>query len=104
MTRRHLGKRDAKQIAAERIDALFEMARSEAKSGNHDRAKRYVSLALRIGERHKVRAGHTREYCPKCHSFFVPPVNVRTRTGSSRVIITCLACGTILRFPIKGPR
>lgn len=103
MARRHVGRKDAKEIASERIETLFELARSEARNGNHVRARRYVSLALRIGERHKVRAGHKREYCPKCHSFFLPLVNMRSRTGSSRVIITCLTCGNIIRYPIAGP-
>ena len=104
MARRHVGKKDAKDIASERIETLFELARSEARSGNHPRARRYVSLALRIGERHKVRAGHKREYCAKCHSYFIPLVNMRSRTGSRRVIITCLTCGNILRYPIGSPK
>lgn len=100
MARRHLGKKDAKGIAADRIEGLFELARTEARAGRQDRAKRYVGLALRIGERHKVRPGHKREYCPNCHAYFTPPSNVRLRTGAGRVIITCLGCGHILRFPI----
>jgi len=100
MARRHLGKKDAKGIAADRIERLFELARTEAKAGKQDRAKRYVALALRIGERHKVRPGHKREYCPDCHAYFVPPVNVRSRTGERRVIITCLSCGHVLRLPM----
>jgi ribonuclease P protein subunit RPR2 len=102
MARRHLGKRDAKGIAVDRIEGLFALAQSEAKVGRHDRAKRYVSLALRIGERHKVRPGHKREYCPNCHAYFVPPVNVRSRTGAGKVVITCLGCGHILRFPLAS--
>ncbi len=104
MARRHLGKKDAKEIAAERIEALFAMARSEAANRNAERAKRYVSLALRIGERHKVRAGHKREYCPQCHTYFLPPTNVRSRVRSGRVTITCLSCGNILRYPLTPRR
>ena len=100
MGRRHVGKRDAKDIAKERIDALFELAESEALKGNHVRSKRYVSLALRMGERHKVRARHKRTYCPSCLSFFIPPRNVRVRTGRGRVSITCLSCGNVSRYPL----
>ena len=100
MARRHLGKRDAKGIASDRIEGLFELARSEAKAGREDRAKRYVGLALRIGERHKVRVTHKREYCPSCHAYFIPPLNVRSRTGAGKVVITCLGCGHILRYPL----
>ena len=101
MARRYVGKRDAKDIAAERIDKLFGLAEEEALKGNQVRAKRYVSMALRMGERHKVRAEHKRTYCPECLAFFVPPRNVRVRTGRGRVSITCLECGHISRYPLS---
>jgi len=104
MSRRFVGKKDAKDIAEERIDRLFELAEKEARTGNIGRSKRYVSLALRMGERHKVRASHKRTYCGKCHSFFVPPKNVRMRTGRGRVSMTCLECGNIMRYPLHVPK
>lgn len=100
MARRYVGKRDAKDIAKERIEQLFGLAELEARKGNQVRAKRYVSMALRMGERHKVRAGHKRTYCPVCMTFFVPPTNVRIRTGRGRISMMCLACGHILRYPL----
>jgi ribonuclease P protein subunit RPR2 len=104
MGRRHVAKRDAKDIARERIDRLFELAQQETASGNAERAKRYVSLALRMGERHKVRTGHKRTYCPTCHMFFLPPRNVRVRTRSGRIAMTCLGCGNVLRYPLSSGR
>lgn len=101
MGRRHVGKRDAKDIARERMDRLFELAAKEASAGSTDRAKRYVSLALRIGERYMVRAGRKRTYCPACHSYFVPPRNVRVRTGNGRISMTCLECGHVIRYPMR---
>jgi ribonuclease P protein subunit RPR2 len=101
MARRYVGKKDAKDIAKERVDRLFELAEQEALKGNQVRAKRYVSLALRMGERHKVRAGHKRTYCPECLTYFVPPRNVRVRTGRGRVSMTCLECGHIIRYPLS---
>lgn len=100
MSRRHVGKRDAKDIARERVDRLFELAKEEAVAGNFGRSKRYVALALRMGERHKVKAGHRRTYCSRCLTYFVPPRNVRVRTGSGRLSITCLECGAIARYPL----
>ena len=103
MARRYVGKRDAKDIAGERIDRLFGLAAEEAVKGNPARAKKYVSMALRMGERHKVRSRHKRTYCPQCLTFFVPPRNVRVRTGRGRISITCLECGHVMRYPIhKG--
>jgi len=100
MGRRHVGRGDAKGIARERIERLFELAEQEARGDRQPMAKRYVSLALRIGERHKVRTGHKRTYCSKCHAFFVPPKNVRVRTSRGRVSITCLECGSVSRVPL----
>jgi len=104
MSRRYVGKKDAKDIAKERIDRLFELAAKEALEENMTRSKRYVALALRMGEKHKVRASHKRTYCEKCLSFFVPPRNVRVRTGRGRVSITCLDCGFVTRYPIHAPK
>lgn len=100
MSRRYVGKKDAKDIAKERIDRLFELAEKEARAGNTSRSKRYVTLALRMGERHKVRVAHRRTYCGSCLSFFVAPRNVRVRTGRGRVSMTCLECGSVARYPI----
>ena len=104
MGRRHVGKRDAKDIARERIETLFGLAEKEALGGSTARAKRYVTLALRLGERHKVRAGHKRTYCPSCFAFFTPPKNLRVRTHNGKISMTCLECGHIIRYPVKRPR
>jgi len=100
MGRRHLSKGDSKAIAKDRIDRLFQLAQAEAVAGKMDRSKRYVGLALRMGERHKVRSGHKRTYCPSCHSYFIPSRNMRARVGKGRVSITCLACGHVTRYPL----
>lgn len=100
MARRHLSKSSAKDLAGERVDRLFELASSEAHHGNDARAKRYVELALRMGERHKVPSRHKRTFCPKCHTFFVPPRNVRVRTNRGKISFTCLSCGAVIRFPL----
>ncbi len=104
MARRYVGKGDAKDIAKERIERLFDLAKQDAWIGKQTRSKRYVSMALRIGERYKVRPGHKRTYCPKCHSFFIPPRNVRVRTGRGRISMTCLECGNVLRYPLDRRR
>ena len=100
MARRHLTKKEAKGLASTQVERLFALAEHEARSGNDERATRYVSLALRVSERYKIPARHKRTYCPSCHAFFVPPRNVRTRTGGRRLSISCLRCGNIQRIPI----
>lgn len=100
MARRHVGKRDAVGIAEKRVDRLFDLAEDEARRGNMERSRRYLALALRMGERHKVPAKHKRRYCPECLSFFVPPRNVRVRMNRGRMSMTCLTCGKIQRYPV----
>jgi ribonuclease P protein subunit RPR2 len=99
MSRRHLGKKDARGLAGERVARLFSLAEEEAVRGNDERARKYVSLALRMGERHKVPASSKRRYCPECHSYFIPPRNVRVRVRKGMVAMTCLVCGKVQRFP-----
>jgi len=101
MTRRHVSKKDAKGVAEERVDRLFELAGVAAHAGNSARAKRYVALALRMSERHKVPARHKRLYCRTCGSYFVPARTVRVRTGKGRVVMTCLECGNVQRHPMS---
>jgi len=104
MTRRHVSKKDAKGVAEERVDRLFELAGAAAISGNSARAKRYVALALRMSERHKVPARHKRLYCQACGSYFAPARTVRVRTGKGRVVMTCLECGNVQRYPMADER
>ena len=100
MARRRVPKKDAKALAERQVDRLFELAEHEARAGRDERATRYVSLALRLSERYKVPARHKRTYCPSCHAFFIPPRNVRTRTGGRRLSVSCLRCGGVQRLPI----
>lgn len=90
-----------RKIARERIGVLFGLAESEAGRGNVDRANRYVELARKIGMRYNVRlaSAHKRRVCGNCHAYLLPPKTARVRVGESRVITTCLACGTVMRFP-----
>lgn len=104
MGRRHLRKKEARSLAEQQMNRLFELAERSGRTGNDERALRYVSLALRMGERYKVPARHKRTYCPSCHAFFVPPRNVRTRTRGRRLSISCLRCGRVQRFPMEEDR
>lgn len=90
-----------RRIARERIDRLFHLAEQEALKGNMVRANRYVDLGRRIGMRYNVRlpSEHKRRVCKGCHAYLLPPKTARVRIGESRVVTTCLACGTVMRFP-----
>ncbi len=90
-----------RRIAMERIEALFALAEREGFQGHFGRADRYVELARRIGMRYNVRlpSAFKRRVCSGCHAYLLPPTTARVRIGESRVVTTCLKCGTIMRFP-----
>ena len=90
-----------RRIASERIGALFRLAEREGHQGNLPRADRYVELARKIGMRYNVRlpSEFKRRVCRTCHAYLLPPKTARVRVGESRVVTTCLRCGTVMRFP-----
>jgi ribonuclease P protein subunit RPR2 len=94
--RRSIGRREARGIARERMDILFDLAR-ETSPRDRELSRRYVSLARKIGMRYNVRLLKNDKLmiCKNCNSFLVPGVNCRVRTHASRVVITCLDCGSI---------
>ncbi len=92
-------------IAKERIEKLFRLA-SDCYGEDPDLANRYVELARKIGMKCQVRIPKRFKmfFCKECNSFLVSGVNSRIRTrrdGKGKVIITCLKCGTIKRYPMS---
>jgi ribonuclease P protein subunit RPR2 len=71
---------------------------------NEDLSRRYVDLARRISERTKVRIpGELKRYlCKSCGIALVPGQNARVRlyARNSGIVITCLSCGTVRRYPV----
>lgn len=92
-------------IAKERIEKLFRLA-SECHSRDPVLADRYVELARKIGMKCQVRIPKRFKmcFCKECNSFLVPGVSSRIRNrhdGKGKVIITCLKCGMIKRYPMN---
>ncbi|EHP86257.1 ribonuclease P protein component 4 [Methanotorris formicicus] len=95
----------AKRIALERIEILMNLAEEEAKKGNWNRVKRYVSLARRIAMKVRVRFPKKwkRRICRRCNTILLYGKNARVRVKSKcypHVVITCLECGRIYRIPM----
>ncbi|WP_319506409.1 ribonuclease P protein component 4 [uncultured Methanolobus sp.] len=95
----------SKNIAQERIKYLFELARNEL-SRDAGRSERYVSLARKIGMRHRVSipADLKRNFCKDCGSLLIPGQNSRTRLKGGCITITCLECGGVKRYPFKSSK
>ncbi|MFW5977745.1 MAG: ribonuclease P protein component 4 [Halohasta sp.] len=89
-------------IAEERIEILFDLAKSAASAGEVDRSREYVRLARRIAERN--RCGPPREFkrftCKQCDVALRPGVNARVRLNNGHVVVRC-DCGATQRFPYK---
>ena len=88
-------------IAEERIERLHALARAAVVDGEYDRSREYVRLARRIAERNRL--GLPREFkrftCDGCDVYLHPGETARTRLKPDRVVVTCLECGEIARYP-----
>lgn len=90
----------SRSIAEERIDRLAALARAAARASSTERARRYVRLARRIAERHRLALprSFTRFTCDDCDRYLLPGRNARVRTRAGHVVITC-TCGSHARYP-----
>ncbi|MEK6919515.1 MAG: ribonuclease P protein component 4 [Thermoproteota archaeon] len=94
-------------IAGERIDILLSQAR-EMLDRDPKLSKRYVELARKISMRTKVRipSSQKRYLCKGCGTILIPGRNARVRVlaGNPRIVITCLSCGALRRYPFTKNR
>lgn len=89
-------------LAGQRIARLFTLA-AVVYSKRPDLADRYVDIARRISMRHRVSIPRElkRNVCKQCYSYLKPGSNARVRADGRNVVITCLKCGGIRRYPYK---
>lgn len=90
----------SREIALERINYLFSEA-SDVYAIDSGLSDRYVSLAQKIGMRYRVSLPSElkRKVCKTCNNFLVPGGNCRVRLKDGFVIITCMGCGSVKRYP-----
>lgn len=90
-----------KSIAYERIEILINRARDYIHK-DYDLARRYISLAKRIGERYRIKIPkeYKMVFCKKC-LYPYRSDKFRVRVSKSRVVITCINCGEERRVPIR---
>ncbi len=82
------------------MDLLFQEAEEAALANELKMAKRYASLARRIGMRYNVslRSSQKRRICKRCYSFLYPSINCRIRLKDGILVTLCSECGTINRY------
>ncbi|MGD2249447.1 MAG: ribonuclease P protein component 4 [Candidatus Methanofastidiosia archaeon] len=93
-------KKRIRKIAQKSIKKLFELAEKEYNE-NPDRAHRYIEIARNISMRTRVLIPKhlKRRICKNCHHFLKYGENCRVRTKNTKIVVTCLDCGCIMRFP-----
>lgn len=92
-----------KEIAKERIEILFNLARKMLEV-NPKLAKRYIHLIRKISMKAKVKIPLKYKIfiCRKCGSLLIPGKTCRVRVRSekgTKVTFTCLNCYFIKRYP-----
>ncbi len=92
-----------RKIARGRIDRLFELAESVARE-HPERARRYVELARKIGQRYNVRIPKRWKYrfCKRCNTFWIPGETVTVRLKPDpqpHIEYICKHCGARRRHP-----
>jgi len=106
-SRRNYGKtREAvASVARERIEILIGQAKEMAWK-NENLSRRYVDLARRISKRTKTRIpSEVKRYlCKGCGIALVPGHNARVRlhAHNTGIVITCLSCGSVGRYPVTS--
>jgi len=102
--RRARGKKPEYQlkIARERINILLNLAEKEFRK-HPQRSRRYVELARKIGMRYNVRLTkqQKRKFCKICNTLLKPGVTSEKRTQKGSIVIKCLKCNKIYRYPFK---
>jgi len=99
MSKRRISKNAAISIGEERISILTDLSKDALAGGRHDLAKRYVSLARRIGKKTKVKMPAGFRYCKECMLPLVPGVNCTVRLTGGKVVTRCQHCGGLKRMP-----
>ncbi|MCK4967486.1 MAG: ribonuclease P [Candidatus Aenigmarchaeota archaeon] len=82
-------------IANERIEILFNLAKTEFKNNRHDLAKRYVGLARKIGMKYNISlSNYKMQFCKMCGNYLAPGINSKIKIISKQKIrvLTCLDC------------
>ncbi len=95
----------AKQIARQRIQVLFQKAKS-IYSDDPQLSSRYIATARKIAMAARIPfpTVYKRQICKNCYVLLVQGDNCRERIRQRRephVVITCLNCGYQTRIPLR---
>ena len=102
---RRTGRRTKSQekIARDRIDKLLNLARESSRDKEYKQSKRFVELALLISKRYNQRLTKIQRFqvCRKCNSFLDSETSKNRISSKGWKTITCLGCGSIVRYGLS---
>lgn len=89
-----------REIAIERINILFNQA-DNVFHEHPDRSKNYVKMARKISKKYntKIPQKWNKRFCKNCYTFLKYGKNSKVRLVNSKIHITCLECGSIMKVP-----
>ncbi|NPA84721.1 MAG: hypothetical protein GXO07_01790 [Crenarchaeota archaeon] len=95
-----------RDLAKQRFYGLVEMAFEEARRGRWELAALLGEQAFRIAKKggYRVPRSVKRKFCRKCGIPLIPGVTARVRIrnkGVPTVVVTCLNCHYVRRYPGK---
>ncbi len=86
---------------------LYRLAVEDAREGDLDHARMLTSLIKKLSTRNRVRipVDIKRGICKNCGVPLIPGLTSRVRLiqdgRSSKIVVTCLICGWMHRYPYK---
>nr|WP_221290493.1 ribonuclease P protein component 4 [Stygiolobus caldivivus] len=82
---------------------LIDLAIKEAEKNELDLARRYVSLAVNYANKYKFKLPlkYKRKFCRKCFTPLIPGLTERRRIKNKVIVVSCVCCGWIRRYPVK---
>lgn len=97
-----ISKKEQRRIAEERIEILFEQAKTSFKD-SPSLSNRYITLARKLSMKYKVSIPkkYKKLFCKKCYKFLQPGKTLRTRIKNKTLVYYCTNCNYIKRYPLK---
>lgn len=96
-----------RDLVLQRMRYLFRIAVESVKAGDLEYSRKIVKIMLRLSQATRVRMPRRikRSLCKRCLSPLIPSVTSTVRLRSqgklSYVVVRCLLCGWIKRYPYK---
>lgn len=105
VVRKAAPKAEARRLAQERIDMLWEASLAAATT-KPVRARRWMCIAKAVARRTRIKIPRymMKRICKGCGAVLVPGQNCRVRlrhNRSTHLSVTCLECGTVKRFSVR---